>query len=209
MAEPTATAEHPADLRVSPAAHLAAGLHAGSAPGVVTLREEPFLTMIGVRVAPGTDAARRLEDVVAPLPLRCGATARVGDTTILWLGPEEFLVVAPASVHAELGGKLQSNLTTALGDDAGQVVDLSANRTAFELSGPRALAVLQKGCALDLHPRVLPVGAAVSTEVGGVALILWRTDETTYRLMPRASFSDFAAAWLLDAMREYTGESAA
>jgi sarcosine oxidase subunit gamma len=33
------------------------------------------------------------------------------------------------------------------------VVDLSANRTTFELTGPQGRAVLEKGCSLDLHPR--------------------------------------------------------
>ena len=55
---------------------------------------------------------------------------------MLWLGPAEFLVVAPAESHESLGGSLSRTLTEALGDGEGQVVDLSANRTTLELSGP-------------------------------------------------------------------------
>ena len=91
----------------------------------------------------------------------------------------------------------------ALGDGAGQVVDLSANRTTLELSGPRARAVLEKGCALDLHPRVFKTGTALSTEIGGIPAVLWKTAEETYRIFPRASFAEFLGRWLLDAMREY------
>ena len=54
------------------------------------------------------------------------------------------------------------------------MVDLSANRTTFELSGPRARAVLEKGCALDLHPRSFTPGTALNTEVGNIPVVLWQ-----------------------------------
>jgi sarcosine oxidase subunit gamma len=83
------------------------------------------------------------------------------------------------------------------------VVDLSANRTTFELSGPRARAVLEKGCALDLHPRILKAGTALNTEVGNIPVVLFKDGEESFRLFPRASFADYLGRWLLDAMREF------
>ena len=123
--------------------------------------------------------------------------------SVLWLGPAEFLLVAPAEYHDTLGGDLLGSLTAALGDAPGQVVDLSANRTTFELTGPRARAVLEKGCALDLHPRSFTPGTALATEVGDIPAILRKTAEETYRLFPRASFAEFLGRWLLDAMSEF------
>ncbi|TDK26577.1 sarcosine oxidase subunit gamma [Arthrobacter crusticola] len=123
----------------------------------------------------------------------------LANTSALWLGPTEFLVVAPPEAHETL----VPSLVEALADGQGQVVDLSANRTTFELTGPRARAVLEKGCSLDLHPRIHPAGTALSTEVGGIPVILWKTAESTYRILPRASFATFLGHWLLDAMREY------
>lgn len=190
-------------LRISPAAHMADALAAGSVPDVVELQEVPFLTMIGLRVTPGDEAAQRIGSAVAPLPTSCGETTSFADGAVLWLGPQEYLVVASAGAHTELGGNLENILRDALAGAQGQVVDLSASRTTFELSGPRALDVLQKGCALDLHPGQFPAGTAVSTEIGGIAVILWRTGAETYRLLPRGSFSEFAGRWLLDAMREF------
>ena len=90
-----------------------------------------------------------------------------------------------------------------VGEGEGQVVDLSANRTTFELSGPRARAVLEKGCSLDLHPRSFIPGTALNTEVGNIPVILEKTGQESFRLFPRASFADFLARWLLDGMREY------
>jgi len=190
-------------LRKSPAALLAAAFEAGSVAGVVELREVPFLTMAGLRVNPAGDAGERLGALTGGLPSVSGEVRSSGDTAVLWLGPEEFLLVAPAESHDSLGGDLPRSLVGALGDGEGQVVDLSANRTTLELSGPRARAVLEKGCALDLHPRVLRAGTALSTEIGGIPVILWKTGEETYRIFPRASFAEFLGRWLLDAMREF------
>ena len=159
--------------------------------------------MVGLRAQAGSDTAQRLAAVTGGLPAGVGAVDSSGDTSVLWLGPGEFLVVAPTEAHESLGGGLIPALRDALGDGAGQVVDLSANRTTFELSGPRARAVLEKGCSLDLHPRVFKAGTAYSTEIANIPAILWKTGEDSFRIFPRASFAEFLGRWLLDAMREY------
>ncbi|MBT2519396.1 sarcosine oxidase subunit gamma [Arthrobacter sp. ISL-28] len=189
--------------RQSPASLLRAAFESGSIAGVVELNELAFLTMVGVRVDPNTEAGTRISSVTGGLPARSGDVYANGETAVLWLGPAEFLVVAPSEAHESLGGDLIQALRAALSDGEGQVVDLSANRTTFELTGPRARAVLEKGCSLDLHPRVLKTGSALSTEIGNIPAILWKTGDETYRIFPRASFADFLGRWLLDAMREY------
>lgn len=190
-------------LRQSPASPLRAAFEAGSVAGTVELREVPFQTMAGLRVDPGSDAGERLGTLTGGLPSASGEVRGSGGTSVLWLGPAEFLLVAPAESHESLGGELPRALVAALGDSAGQVVDLSANRTTLELTGPRARAVLEKGCSLDLHPRVFKAGTALSTEIGGIPAVLWKTAEEEYRIFPRASFAEFLGRWLLDAMREY------
>ena len=59
-------------------------------------------------------------------------------------------------------------------EEPGSATDLSANRTTFELVGPSARAVLEKGCPLDLHPRTFEVGAAYLTLIGSVPVVLWK-----------------------------------
>lgn len=202
-AAPATSYEKNLSLRVSPAAQLRAAFETGSVRGVVELSEVAFLTMVGLRVNRDSDAGQRIASVTGGLPAKCGGVTGTGDVSVLWLGPEEFLVVAPREAHESLGGDLLRALREALGDDAGQVVDLSANRTTFELTGPRARAVLEKGCSLDLHPREFKAGTALSTEIGNIPVVLWKTGDETFRLFPRASFADFLGRWLLDAMREY------
>lgn len=192
----------PVASRTSPLAHLEERMRAATVTGArgVALTERPFLTMVNLRVDPASEAAGRMAETLgAPLPRQCGHTASSDARTIVWLGPDEWLVVSEnASVTAELKG--------ALGADSGSVVDVSANRTTLELTGPTARQVLEKGCALDLHPRAFGPGRAVSTTVGPVAVLLWQVDDKpTYRLFPRSSFADYLARWLIDAMREYWG----
>ena len=200
MAEPIMAG--PVALRTSPLSHLEERLRAAAVTGArgVTLAEVPFLTMVNVRVDPVSEAADRIGRTLgAPLPRRCGDTAASGHRTTVWLGPDEWLVLSRADAHT-----VTAELREALQGDPGSVVDVSANRTTLELSGPSAREVLEKGCPLDLHPRVFGPGRAVSTTVGPVAALLWQTDDApTYRLLPRSSFADYLARWLLDAMSEY------
>jgi sarcosine oxidase subunit gamma len=202
-AAPKTSPETILSLRTSPAELLREAFETGSIRGIVELREIAFLTMVGLRVPRDSDAGQRIASVTGGLPATCGAVSRTGDTSVLWLGPEEFLVVAPVEAHESLGGDLIQALREALGDDEGQVVDLSANRTTFELTGPRSRAVLEKGCSLDLHPRVFTTGTALSTEIGNIPVVLWKTGDESYRIHPRASFAEFLGRWILDGMREY------
>ncbi|HJV97926.1 MAG TPA: sarcosine oxidase subunit gamma family protein [Arthrobacter sp.] len=202
-AAPKTSQETNLSLRTSPAALLRAAFETGSVRGTVELSEVTFLTMVGLRVDRKSGAGQRIASVTGGLPAACGAVSGSGETSVLWLGPEEFLVVAPMEAHESLGGDLIQALREALGDDEGQVVDLSANRTTFELTGPRSRAVLEKGCSLDLHPREFKAGTALSTEIGNIPVVLWKTGDESYRIFPRASFAEFLGRWLLDAMREY------
>ncbi|RNL51370.1 sarcosine oxidase subunit gamma [Arthrobacter oryzae] len=191
------------EVRRSPASHLAGAMAGGSISGSVTLKECPFQTMVGIRVDPDSDAGSRIGSVTGGLPGHSGETVAGDSIRVLWLGPTEFLVTAPEGAHDSLGGDLIQSLVGAVGDSEGQVVDLSANRTTFELFGPRARAVLEKGCSLDLHPRTFLAERALATEVGGIPVMLLKTGEESFRLFPRASFADFLGRWLLDAMREF------
>ncbi len=187
--------------RVSPAAHLTERFAAAevTGPRAVSLREVPFLTMVGLRAVAGSEAAGRLEEALGiELPRRCGAVTAAPGLSVLWLSPDEFLAVAdraPADLTAEL--------VTALGDGPGAVLDLSANRTTFALAGPSARSVLEKGCPLDLHPRSLAAGTAYLTMIGAVPVVLWKTGDDSFWILPRSSYADFLGRWLIDAMTEF------
>lgn len=207
--------EHPLhDLRRSPAAHLAGEMAAGGRAGVAELREIPGAPQWGLRAVPGSEAAARLEAALGlALPAACASTGDAESLHLLWLSPDEFLAVdvsrpqefGEAEALAEvLEPREASEDGPARERAAGQVVDLSGNRTILELTGAEARTVLGKGCHLDLHPRAFGVGDVASTLLGPVPVILHRSAEDTWRIYPRASFAEFTVRWLLDAMRELT-----
>lgn len=195
-------------LRRSPLQDMAVELRNVAVAGdrSVALLEKPFLTMMSIRVEPGSDAARKIEAVLGTgLPQHCGEVSAQGAHTVLWLGPDEWLVVSATTPETLLG-----SLQTGAGDGRAQIVDVSANRTVLEISGSAARDVLEKGCPTDLHPRAFADGTAITTTLARVPVLLWKVDATRFRVMPRASLARYVAAWLLDAAQEFApaGEGA-
>jgi sarcosine oxidase subunit gamma len=122
---------------------------------------------------------------------------------VTWLRPDEWLVEAPASAR----GMLLETLAQTVGDGTpqaeGAAVDLSASRHVLALSGPRTRDVLAAVCALDLHPRVFPLGHATQTLLGRAPVLLQLVDDApTWRLLVRPSFVAYVVDWLADAMEE-------
>jgi sarcosine oxidase subunit gamma len=182
-----------------------AHLTLGTSDGVIAdyrnvrLVERPFLTMVSLRVDPTTPAASRLEGVLGTkLPGARGQVSQHGAHHVLWVSPDEWLLISQMA-----SGTLVNALTDAVADANAAVVDVSANRALIELSGPAARAVLEKGCPVDLHPRAFNPETAVTTTVARIPLLLWQVGPDTYRLLPRSSFADYVARWLLDAMHEF------
>ena len=191
----------PEDLRRSPVDHLDDRFREDAVAGerAVALREVRFLAMVSLRVDPRSPAFSRLAHRLGTeLPHVCGEVASAGRHSVLWLGPDEWLVVSEWDP-----GALVAELREALAGDHGSVIDVSANRTTLELTGPAARETLEKGCPVDLHPRSFRPGTAVATTLGRVPVLLWQTGATTYRVLPRSSFADYVARWLLDATTEF------
>lgn len=196
---------------VSPAAHRRADMEAGSSERV-RLREIPFAQMLAIRAEPGSPMAAAVEAHLGPLPAAVKQVTVSEAATICWLGPDEFLAVLSDAVLSgaaltaaalTAAAEAAETIMAAAGDAAGHVIDVSANRTILELDGPAARDVLESSATIDLHPRMFPTGAAVATNVAQTQVILHKTGEQTWRLLPRSSFADCVVTWLLDAMEEH------
>lgn len=194
-------------LRRSPLQHLATELRDGALPGdrAVRLLELPFHAMVSIRVDPDSETARGIEGALGTsLPRAVGETSHHGAHVVLWLGPDEWLVVSQASPPTPDGlPRLAVELRAAAEGGHAAIVDVSANRTILEIAGPAAREVLEKGCPADLHPRALVDGAAITTTLARIPVLLWKVEEHRFRVLPRASFASYLATWLLDAMQEF------
>ena len=141
----------------------------------------------------------------APLRAEPNSVAGAGGTDVLRLGPHEWLVVSAPGAETALEAELAEALA-----GLGSVVDLSANRTAVQVVGPRARDVLAKGCALDLHPRAFGTGRCAQTLLGRAQVVLEQlADEPlTYGVLVRSSLAAYVATWLLAAAEEFSSARA-
>jgi sarcosine oxidase subunit gamma len=120
------------------------------------------------------------------MPDTCRA-ATLGVRALLWLGPDEFLLLASDDKFP--------SLTAA--------VDVSHRDTALTVSGPRAAWAINAFCALDLHPAAFPVGMCTRTVFGKAEVVLWRTADDTFRIEVARSFAPYVWACIEEARREF------
>ena len=133
------------------------------------------LTQVDVRCEPGT--------LPFPAP-NANRVARWEDRDVLWLGPDEWLVVGDAGDDATIVEELASAM-------AGHrsIVDVSANRIVLDLED--GLDALATGCGLDLDPWRWRPGMCAQTLFGAAHVILQQRDERTTRLFVRPSFAGY------------------
>jgi sarcosine oxidase, subunit gamma len=200
MAETTA--------RLSPLAHAANRFAAASrkSDGALRLAELPFLTQLNVRIDPKSPAAEAAGLALGvPLPLEPNTVNRDGELVVLWLGPDEWLVVGPPGSAEEL----QARLREAVGEEPASIVDISAQRTTLLIAGPRARDLLAHGCHLDLHPRSFAAGRCAQTTLARAQVLIVPRHEHKpgFWVLVRSSFAGYLADWLLDAASEHVSRA--
>jgi len=115
---------------------------------------------------------------------------------VLWLGPDEWLVVVPEEASADL----PTRLARALARRRAAISDLSSSRTIIEIGGAAARDLLAAGCGLDLHPRVFVPGQCAQTLLARVPVIVDQLDAAPhYRVLVRRSYRSWLVDWLIDA----------
>ena len=166
------------------------------------LLERPFLTHVNLRLDPAdSEALAAIQQMLGlQLPLTPNTTAAGQELLAAWLGPDEWLLLTE---HHQ-PDSLVTDLQAALNGHVASVVDTSAGQTVIRLSGPSALDVLARGCALDLDPSVFPPGACAQTLLARAQALLIAVDDTpTIDIIVRRSFAPYVAAWLQDSARHF------
>ena len=152
-------------------------------------RELAFIAQLDVRVDPSTAAN-------LGFPTEPNTATTSSDRDVLWLGPDEWLVVggpdAAGAIAAELGASLAGLHHS--------VVDVSANRAVLELKGSSRHDPLASACPIDLHPRSWGDGRCAQS-VFGAAQVLLHEREGATRVFVRPSFANYVVDLLLVASR--------
>jgi len=171
-------------------------------------RRAPLLaTTPGVRPLPtaarwilrgGADArAAAAAALKLPIPDEACRAAADGERAALWLGPDEWLLIAPAADADATGAALAAALAAV----AHSLVDVSHRQVALELTTPQAPLLIAAGCPLDLEPGAFPVGMCTRTMLAKAEIVLWRTGPDEFRIEVWRSFAPYVSAFLGEAVR--------
>jgi len=167
-----------------------AGRAAGGASVSITPAEPAM--RVSLR-APQESIAAVSKGLGIDLPTRPKQSAVAGARSVLWLGPDEWLVIEEGDRDPMVDLARAAALHSA--------VDVSHRNTAILVTGTQAADVLNAGCPQDLSLEAFPVGACSRTVMGKIEVVLFRTAEDAFRVECWRSFSDYAFEFLRDAAR--------
>ena len=132
-----------------------------------------------------------------------GPTAvRAESATLIWSGPDQFLVLTRDGGDGALMEKLRQPFA-----GLASLSDQSHARAMIRIAGPQARAMLAKLSSIDLHPSAFPLGAAAATSIDHTSVNLWRNDDSsgqaTFNLLVFATFAESLWHTMLDGAAEY------
>jgi len=186
---------------------LAGELAAASSDGV-RIEPLPFRSVVNLRGPATEEFANAVENATGTvLPLEPNRWTGDGNRAVFWLGPDEWLLVAPDGKAKTI----EEAVRAARPDESWlSIVDVSHNYTCLLLSGPCVRYLLAKGCPLDLHPRTFGPGDCAQTILAKSRVFLRALDDVnSFELWIRNSFARYTVRWLLDACAEFRGAQAA
>ncbi len=163
------------------------GLRPVRVPGRLAVTPAPDLARLSLR---GDAAALGVAFDIAPSVEPCRAVS-AGDRTALWLGPDEWLLLAPPGT-----------LDPAVPVQGAAVVDIGHRQVGLTLDGPGAADVLAAGCPLDLHRSAFPSGMCTRTVFGKAEIVLWRQGEARFHVEVWRSFAAYVHGLLEVAGRD-------
>jgi sarcosine oxidase, subunit gamma len=134
---------------------------------------------------------------VEPAMEPCRAATN-GARAALWLGPDEWLLLAQDGEASTLIELLQTALTPL----THSLVDVSHRQVGLKLEGEHATLLLSAGCPLDFDIHAFPVGMCTRTLLQKAEIVLWRTAEAAFQIEVARSFAPYVARFLEQAERD-------
>jgi len=173
--------------------------------GALRIAERPFLGKFILRAAHAEAVGPLKETFGLDLPAEPSTSASGAETSLLWLGPDEWMLVTKGEGAEERFGRANR----ALAAIHHQLVAVGDYYTVIEVSGPRARETLMKLTTLDLHPRAFKAGMVAGSMFGRTHATLWQMTEDSaeggplFRLIVRWSMADYLWCVIADAGREW------
>ena len=164
----------------------------------VWANEMPLLGYISLRgeAANAAFAEASTRALGVALPCEPCTSTQSGGVTVLWLSPDEWMIVCPRDRHSVL----LKDLTTGLAGIRSQVADNSGGYTQVTVQGRNARDVLSHCTVYDLDH--LADGRVVGTTFGKSSVYLRRMGGG-YCLLLRRSFADYIWRYFERAAQPY------
>ncbi|MER8636038.1 sarcosine oxidase subunit gamma family protein [Mesorhizobium sp. M1365] len=174
----------------------------GTAAGVSLTEIRNFdLIQVMARRGKAAELAKAAETRFGVAAPETPKATRTPDATLIWSGPDQFLVLSNGGKHAS------EPLSQAFAQSA-SLSDQSHARALISVSGEKARAMLANLSSLDLHPAVFPAGTAAATSLDHTSINLWRANDrpdgqAVFNLLVFATFAESLSHTMLDTAAEY------
>ena len=111
----------------------------------IKIKELPFVKKINLRLDPNDkDCVSSFSKILGTmLPTKTNTYSKNEKIKVIWLGPDEWLIVSDDDAFIKLQNKIE-NLD-------GSVTDVSENRTIIRIRGKKTYVLLSKFLVLDLE----------------------------------------------------------
>ena len=139
----------------------------------IKIQELPYVNKINLRLDPNNNAYMSFCGKIlgAVLPTKPNTYVQNEKVKIIWLGPDEWIVINDQK------NELFIKLKNELGDLEASVTDVSENRTIIRLSGKKIMTLLSKFLVLDLEKNLRNKLSCAQTFFVKVPILLIRNND--------------------------------
>ena len=122
-----------------------------------------------------------------------------GERHIVWLGPDEYLLLCESGKEKAL----YDTLTSTIKANHFAITDVSDSLCALSLSGAAVRDVQAKGCSREFLPSKFGAGRCAQSLLAPAGITLMALPNDAFILICRTSFATYVHDWLVDAALEY------
>ena len=170
-----------------------------------SMKEKTPITKINLRGnLENKEFTDKIEKILGmTLPNKACDTYKKEKITILWLGPNEWLLVSNDEVTKETNTyELEQVLFDSINKtNLGAVTNVTDHFTVFLLSGSNVFEVLSKACPFDFDSKVFENNKVVQTIINHIDVTIHRKSENDVDLYVRRSFAGYLWDWLKDSAK--------
>lgn len=176
-----------------------APVHENSNGGVI-ITDLGLTDKINLRTRSDNSRVREaLKHVVGTdLPTEYNSFNSAGRRSIIWLGPDEWLIVGENGSSERIIAALDKPQVEHIA-----VVDVSDAFGMLSLEGVHARDVLAKHCAIDFHPSQFTKGRAVQSLMAHAGVVIVCAEIDRFIIIGRSSFMPYLLDLMVDASLEY------